>query len=286
MDIFGIGLPEILLILVLAMIVFGPERLPKIARDLGSTLASFRREAEGIRQEFLSSVESVQSPMQDTINELRAALNVNAVPPRPAPMELSSPSQVSDELPSFVHNEAATSTNNVTAPVINPTTTVVPTPTASKKDALPAIAAPVTVEAGLNSRAQVAADKHNQAVAKPLPRPIVADALPPTAPPLLSQPVVPAVPAVPTIEPTSTPPQPSADLHPSLGETAPLDEPQADALFGHNPFFDETMIMSAGEAAIPIAAEVAPETEAIGTRLRGVMQWQSAAPPGCCLSAA
>ena len=267
MDIFGIGLPEILLILVLAMIVFGPERLPKIARDLGSTLASFRREAEGIRQEFLSSVESVQSPMQDTINELRAALNVNAPPPRPAPMELSTPAPVSDELPPFARDEAASAVNNATTtsgPTINPTT-VVPTPTASKKDALPAIAAPITVEAGLNSRTQVVADKHNQAVAKPLPRPLVADAPAPLAS-LPARPVAPPAPAVPTIEPTSTPAQPSAALHPSLDETAPLDEPQADALFGHNPFFDDTMIMSAGEAAIPVAAEAAPEAASAGTR--------------------
>ncbi len=265
MDIFGIGLPEILVILVLAMIVFGPERLPKIARDLGSTLASFRREAEGIRQEFLSSVESVQSPVQDTINELRAALNVNAVPPRPAPMELSISAQVSEELPSFVRNEATPATSNATTPIISPTT-VAPAPVASKKDALPAIAAPVTVEAGLNSRAQVAADKHNQAVAKPLPRPIVADA--PTLVALaLARPVASTAPAVPAIEPTSTPTPSSLNLKPSLDQTAPSDEPQADALFGHNPFFDETMIMSAGEAAIPVALEAAPQAEALGTEL-------------------
>ncbi len=259
MDIFGIGLPEILLILVLAMIVFGPERLPKIARDLGSTLASFRREAEGIRQEFLASMESVQSPMQDTINELRSALNINLTPPRPAPLELPTASLVSDELPPFARDDVAP-VAAASGQTINPTTVVVPNPSSSAKAAPPATAT-VAVEAGVNSRAQVVADKYHQPAAKPQPRPIIADASAPFAsgaamPP--PQPAAPPAPAVPTIEPTSTPPQDHAPLQLSLDETAPLHEAEADALFGHNPFFDETMIMSAGEAAIPVAAEAAP----------------------------
>ncbi len=40
---FGIGTTEILVILVVALIVLGPENLPKIARTLGKTLGEFRR---------------------------------------------------------------------------------------------------------------------------------------------------------------------------------------------------------------------------------------------------
>ncbi len=40
---FGIGTTEILIILVVALIVIGPESLPKIARTLGKTLREFRQ---------------------------------------------------------------------------------------------------------------------------------------------------------------------------------------------------------------------------------------------------
>ncbi len=40
---FGIGTTEILVILVVALIVLGPENLPKIARTIGKTVGEFRR---------------------------------------------------------------------------------------------------------------------------------------------------------------------------------------------------------------------------------------------------
>ena len=43
MDFFGIGLGEVLLILVLALIIWGPRRLPEIARTLGKTMRNLRK---------------------------------------------------------------------------------------------------------------------------------------------------------------------------------------------------------------------------------------------------
>jgi sec-independent protein translocase protein TatA len=43
MDFFGIGLGEILLILALALIIWGPKRLPEIARTLGKTMRTLRK---------------------------------------------------------------------------------------------------------------------------------------------------------------------------------------------------------------------------------------------------
>ena len=49
---FGIGLPELIVILALALIVFGPEKLPEIAAQLGRTMRDFRRMTEDVTGEF------------------------------------------------------------------------------------------------------------------------------------------------------------------------------------------------------------------------------------------
>jgi Tat protein translocase TatB subunit len=49
---FGIGMPELLLILALALIVLGPKKLPELAKALGKGLAEFRRATEDLKNEF------------------------------------------------------------------------------------------------------------------------------------------------------------------------------------------------------------------------------------------
>ena len=49
---FGIGMPELLLILGLALIVLGPKKLPELAKTLGKGLAEFPRATEDLKDEF------------------------------------------------------------------------------------------------------------------------------------------------------------------------------------------------------------------------------------------
>jgi sec-independent protein translocase protein TatA len=50
--VFNVGPEELLLILLLALIVFGPKRLPEIGRTIGKSLREFRRASEGVREEI------------------------------------------------------------------------------------------------------------------------------------------------------------------------------------------------------------------------------------------
>lgn len=52
---FGIGIPELIVILIIAFVVVGPEKLPKLARSLGKGFYELRRATDGLREEFEKS---------------------------------------------------------------------------------------------------------------------------------------------------------------------------------------------------------------------------------------
>jgi Tat protein translocase TatB subunit len=72
MDFFGIGLPELVVILVLTLIVVGPQRLPEVAAQIGRAIREFRRYSSGITKELLDAVQDLEREYQDLRGELRA----------------------------------------------------------------------------------------------------------------------------------------------------------------------------------------------------------------------
>jgi sec-independent protein translocase protein TatA len=71
MNVFGIGLPEMALIMVLALLVFGPKKLPEIGKSLGKTIRSFQDASKEFEGEFKREAERIENivtePMKATL---------------------------------------------------------------------------------------------------------------------------------------------------------------------------------------------------------------------------
>ncbi|WP_017655009.1 TatA/E family twin arginine-targeting protein translocase [Fortiea contorta] len=66
MNIFGIGLPEMGVIFVVALLIFGPKKLPEIGRSLGKTIRSFQEASNEFQSEFKREAEQLEQAVKTT----------------------------------------------------------------------------------------------------------------------------------------------------------------------------------------------------------------------------
>lgn len=85
---FGIGVPELILILVVGLIVFGPGKLPEMGRSLGKGIREFRKAS----------------------NALTAAINTPEPPPAPPASQPAQTVQATTEAPAAAPTPTATPT--------------------------------------------------------------------------------------------------------------------------------------------------------------------------------
>ena len=76
MNIFGVGLPEVTVILILALLIFGPKKLPELGKQLGKTLKSLKKasnelqnEIDQVMNEKDESPKSIESNQTNEINQ-------------------------------------------------------------------------------------------------------------------------------------------------------------------------------------------------------------------------
>ncbi len=78
MNIFGVGLPEVTVILILALVIFGPKKLPELGKQLGKTLKSLKKASNEFQNEINQvineenkdeSPKSIESNQTNEINQ-------------------------------------------------------------------------------------------------------------------------------------------------------------------------------------------------------------------------
>jgi sec-independent protein translocase protein TatA len=70
MNIFGIGLPEMGLIFLVALLIFGPKKLPEIGRSLGKAVRGFQEASREFENEFKREAQQ----MDDSAVKMQAKL--------------------------------------------------------------------------------------------------------------------------------------------------------------------------------------------------------------------
>ena len=115
----NLGAPEMLLLGLLALILFGPRRLPELGKALGEGLAAFRESSRQLSNEFKRQLEDETNPPQPAAP---AAVPASVLAGAPMPMPVATPKPEEPELAVILedtpHDEAAVTTDTPLAEAV------------------------------------------------------------------------------------------------------------------------------------------------------------------------
>src|SRR5258705_13186139 len=71
---FGLGIGEILIILVIAFLLFGPKQLPEVARQVGKAVKGFKETAEDLRKSVEPELNMIQQEVKMVEQDFQASI--------------------------------------------------------------------------------------------------------------------------------------------------------------------------------------------------------------------
>jgi TatA/E family protein of Tat protein translocase len=79
---FGIGMPEMLVILAIALIVIGPKKLPDLAKSLGRAMREFKKATSEFKEtiQLEGELSEVKETFKDISDEVKDAVDLNLKP--------------------------------------------------------------------------------------------------------------------------------------------------------------------------------------------------------------
>jgi sec-independent protein translocase protein TatB len=81
--VFNLSGSEIVVILLLALVVLGPEKLPDAIRKFGRTYAELKKMGTGFQQEFKSAIDEPMREMRETANLLKKSADFSTTAAKP-----------------------------------------------------------------------------------------------------------------------------------------------------------------------------------------------------------
>lgn len=116
---FDIGFSELLLIAVVALVVIGPEKLPRVARTVGHLLGRMQRYVNDVKADInremaLDDLRKLQASMQDTMQSVEQSVNEEM---RSAEDQLN---RITTEAEAAVKGPATEPTADPAAPAVSP----------------------------------------------------------------------------------------------------------------------------------------------------------------------
>lgn len=92
---FGVSFPELIVVFLVALLIFGPDKLPELARTIGKLSGQFRRQSDSLRREFYNTVYKPADDFRSTIN--REARSLVSEPVSNEPKSGAEPNKSSSE---------------------------------------------------------------------------------------------------------------------------------------------------------------------------------------------
>ncbi len=66
---FNLGFPELVVIFTLALLIFGPRKLPELGRSLGKSIGEFKRATNELKRTWEEEVRAEEEDLRKTLND-------------------------------------------------------------------------------------------------------------------------------------------------------------------------------------------------------------------------